>query len=261
MAVRWNVTKRLGVKGAIGIYHQPPFAEDLSAVFGNPTLGPASARHYLVGANYKLSRPLNFEVTSFYSSSEELAFRSTLPTPVRAQALLPGGFGRAYGTQFLLRHDLVERFFGWLSLSLIRSERRTANGAWRLFDFDQTVVFTAVGSYDLGAGFDIGSRFRYSQGYPRTPVVGKTYDTRMDGYFPLFGAQNSVRIPEFYALDVRLAKRFKLGSAVQLETYLDVQNVTNHQNPEEIVYNFNYTSKSYITGIPILPVIGGKLTW
>jgi len=37
--------------------------------------------------------------------------------------------------------------------------------------------------------------------------------------------------------------------------------VTNHQNPEEIVYNFNYTSKSYITGIPILPVIGGKLTW
>jgi TonB family protein len=261
LALRWNVTKRLSVKGALGIYHQPPFAEDLSAVFGNPTLGPANARHYLVGANYKLSRPLNFEVTSFYSSSEELAFRSTLPTPVRAQALLPGGFGRAYGTQFLLRHDLVERFFGWLSLSLIRSERRTANGSWRLFDFDQTVVFTAVGSYDLGAGFDIGSRFRYSQGYPRTPVVGQTYDTRMDGYFPLFGAQNSVRIPEFYALDVRLAKRFKFGSAVGLEVYLDVQNVTNHQNPEEIVYNFNYASKSYITGIPILPVIGGKLTW
>ena len=126
---------------------------------------------------------------------------------------------------------------------------------------DQALVFTAVGSYDLGAGFDIGSRFRYSTGYPRTPVKGATYDARVDGYFPLFGPQNGERIPEFYALDVRLAKRFKLGSTVGLETYLDVQNVTNHQNPEEIVYNFNYKSKSYITGLPILPVIGGKLTW
>lgn len=261
LALRWNVTKRLAVKGAVGIYHQPPFAEDLSAVFGNPRLGPADARHYLVGANYKLSRPLNFELTSFFSSSQELAYRSPLPTPIRAEALLPGGYGRAYGTQFLLRHDLVERFFGWISLSLIRSERRDAHGQWRLFDFDQAIVFTAVGSYDLGAGFDIGSRFRYSTGYPRTPVTGATNDTRVDGYFPLFGPQNSERIPEFYALDVRLAKRFKLGSTVGLETYLDVQNVTNHQNPEEIVYNFNYKSKNYITGLPILPVIGGKLTW
>jgi hypothetical protein len=43
--------------------------------------------------------------------------------------------------------------------------------------------------------------------------------------------------------------------------YLDVRNVTNHANPEEIIYNQNYTRKSYITGIPILPVLGGKFTW
>jgi TonB family protein len=261
MAIRWNVTKRVSTKAAVGIYHQPPFAEDLSAVFGNPKLGPSNARQYLAGVAYKMSRPLSLEVTGFYSNSAELSFRSPLPTPIRAQALLPGGDGRAYGTQFLLRHELVDRFFGWLSLSMIRSERRSANGAWRPFDFDQTVVFTAVGSYDLGAGFDIGSRFRYSNGYPRTPVVGTTYDTRVDGYYPLFGAQNSIRIPDFYALDVRLAKRFKFGGSTGLEVYLDVQNVTNHQNPEEIVYNFNYTSKNYITGLPILPVLGGKFTW
>jgi TonB family protein len=261
MAVRWNVNKRITVKAAAGIYHQPPVPEDLSAVFGNPTLGPASARQYLVGGNFKLSRPLSFEVTSFYTNSSDLAYRSPLPTPALSAALLEGGDGRAYGTQFLLRHDLVDRFFGWLSLSIIRSERRDAGGAWRLFDFDQTFVFTAVGNYDLGAGFEIGSRFRYSSGYPRTPVVGADYDTRIDGYFPRFGAQNSIRIPSFYALDVRGAKHFKFGDSLGLEIYLDVQNITNHQNPEEIVYNFSYTQKSYITGLPILPVFGGKLTW
>jgi hypothetical protein len=78
---------------------------------------------------------------------------------------------------------------------------------------------------------------------------------------PLFGAHNSIRIPAFYQLDARVAKRFKFGGDTELEAYLDVQNVTNHQNPEEIVYNFDYTKKSYITGLPILPVLGAKLTW
>jgi hypothetical protein len=260
-AVRWNVSKRITAKAAVGIYHQPPVAEDLSSVFGNPKLGPANARHYLVGGAFKLTRPISLEVTSFYSHSEDLAYRSPLPTPIRASALLEGGFGRAYGTQFLLRHDLVDRFFGWASLSIIRSERRDATGSYRLFDFDQTLVFTLVGSYDLGAGFDIGGRFRYSSGYPRTPVVGATYDARIDGYFPQFGAQNSIRIPSFYAVDLRAAKHFKFGESVALELYLDVQNVSNHDNPEEIVYNYNYTRRSYITGLPVLPVFGGKLSW
>ena len=261
IAVRWNINKRISAKAAYGIYHQPPLGEDLSSVFGNPKLGPANARHYLGGGVFKLTKPISLEVTSFFSHSEDLAYRSPLPTPVRAAALLQGGVGRAYGTQFLLRHDLVDRFFGWLSLSIIRSERRDAHGAYRLFDFDQTLVFTAVGSYDLGAGFDIGGRFRYSSGYPRTPVLVADNDTRVDGYFPRFGRQNSIRIPSFYAVDVRAAKHFKFGSSVALELYLDVQNVTNHPNPEEIVYNYDYSKRSYITGLPILPVLGGKLSW
>jgi hypothetical protein len=261
LAIRWNVTDFLTLKAATGVYHQPPLAEDLSAVFGNPTLGPARARHYLAGGVIRLSKPLSLEVTSFYSRSSALTYRSPLSTPVRAEALLEGGHGRAYGTQFLLRHDLIDRFFGWLSFSVIRSERSNPTGGYRLFDFDQTFVFTAVGSYDLGAGFDIGSRFRYSSGYPRTPVIGATYDARIDGYVPRFGEQNSIRIPPFYSLDVRGAKRFKFGQSMELELYLDVQNVTNRGNPEEIAYNVDYTKRSYITGLPILPVVGGKLSW
>jgi hypothetical protein len=74
---------------------------------------------------------------------------------------------------------------------------------------------------------------------------------------PLFGVHNSLRIPSFYSIDARLAKHFKLGKT-DGEIYLDVQNVTNHQNPEEVVYEYNYSRKSYITGLPILPVIGLK---
>ncbi|HEX7671331.1 MAG TPA: TonB-dependent receptor, partial [Polyangiaceae bacterium] len=262
LSVRWAATPRIKLRAAVGVYHQPPLSEDLSAVFGNPTLGPGKAVHYLAGVTFHLTKPISVEMTSFYSKQSDLVTRSPLSTPIAAQALVQDGLGRAYGTQFLIRHDLAGRFFGWLSYSILRSERTDGGSqAYRPFDLDQTHVFTALASYDLGAGFEIGSRFRYSTGYPRTPVTRAVYDSRTDAYQPVFGVHNSERIPAFYQLDARVAKRFKLGGTAELEAYLDVQNVTNRGNPEEVVYNFDYTKKSYITGLPVLPVLGGKLTW
>ena len=168
----------------------------------------------------------------------------------------------------MLRHNPVGRFFGWVSMSIIRSERRDpATLRWRPFDFDQTYVLTIVGSYDLGKGFEIGARGRWATGYPRTPVASASASNAYndlgygDRYQPRFGTINSSRIPNFYQIDVRATKRFKFGKDSNLELYLDVQNVTNHSNPEEVVYNFNYSKKSYITGLPILPVFGAKLSW
>jgi hypothetical protein len=106
----------------------------------------------------------------------------------------------------------------------------------------------------------VGLRFRFATGYPRTPVIGAYKDLNTNTYQPIFGEQNSIRIPPFASLDARLAKHFK-WDRVDGEVYLDVQNVTDHQNPEEIVYNSKYTQRGYITGFPILPVIGGRLTW
>jgi outer membrane receptor protein involved in Fe transport len=262
LAVRWSATDRITLHAAVGVYHQAPLPEDLSAEFGNPLLGPSKATHYVLGTAFHLSKPVTIEMTGFYSKQTGLATRSQLPTPADGQKLVQDGLGRAYGTQFLLRHELTGRFFGWVSYSILRSERTDGAGTdYRPFDFDQTHVFTALASYDLGVGFEVGARFRYSTGYPRTPVIGVSDDNATDTSQPVFGAHNSIRIPAFYQADVRLSKRFKFGENTGLELYLDVQNVTNHKNPEEIVYNYNYTQKAYITGLPILPVAGGKLTW
>jgi TonB family protein len=262
LAARWAITDVVGVRAAVGIYHQPPLAEDLSAVFGNPGLGASQALHYLTGGNLKLTDTLSLEATGFVSEQSSLPTRSPFPTPIEAQALVQKGLGRAYGGQVLLRRDLTDRFFGWVSYSLVRSERTDgASQTYRPFDFDQTHVLTVLASYDLGGGFETGARFRFSSGYPRTPVVAAVYDSRTDSFQPVFGAHNSIRIPAFYEFDVRISKRFSLGSDGKLEVYLDVQNVSDHRNPEEIVYNYNFSRKSYITGLPILPVLGAKLTW
>jgi hypothetical protein len=262
ISVRYAFTPRITAKAAFGVYHQPPQAEDLSASFGTPALLLSSAEHYLAGGVFQLTESLSIEMTGFYSAQHDLAARSESDSPLLAQALVQQGIGHAYGTQFLLRQQQVGRFFGWISYSILRSERKDApDKDWRLFDYDQTHVFTAVGSYDLGLGFEIGMRFRYATGYPRTPVINAFYDARTDIYQPLFGFHNSIRVPPFVSLDARLAKRFKLGGRTEAEVYLDVQNVINHSNPEEIVYNPTYTQQGYITGFPILPVVGARLSW
>ena len=262
LALRWDATARIGLRAAVGIYHQAPLPEDLSTVFGNPQLGLSRAWHSVLGANFRLSKPMSAEITGFYVGQSDLVTRSPLPSPILSQALIQDGLGRAYGTQILIRHDIANHLFGWISYTIMRSERTDGGSrVYRLFDFDQSHIFTALASYDLGRGFEVGSRFRYATGYPRTPVVSAIYDARVDVYQPQFGAHNSIRIPAFVQLDARFSKKFDLGQQTHAELYLDVQNVTYRKNPEEIVYNYNYTQKTYITGLPILPVLGGKLTW
>jgi TonB family protein len=261
ISVRFSPVKRLTLKAAAGVYHQAPAPEDLSAVFGNPSLGLSSADHALGGASFDILEGLTVEAVGFYSVSSGLASRSESPTPALAEALVGEGTGRAFGGQILLRQALTKGFFGWASYSLMRSERQDhPDKPVRLFDYDQPHVLTVVGSYEPGLGFEVGLRFRYASGFPRTPVVGAFYDSRRDIYEPYFGAQNSIRIPAFVALDLRAAKRWDFGR-VKVEVYLDVQNVTNQKNAEDIVYNYDYSQKNYITGIPILPVFGGRLDY
>jgi TonB family protein len=261
LAVRYAFTPQITGKAGFGVYHQSPQPEDLSSVFGTPTLGLATADHYLLGGAFQLTPTLSVEITGFYESSWGLTVRSQSESPLVGQSLDQAGIGRAYGTQFLVRQQLAEHFFGWLSYSILRSERQDTPGLpWYVFDYDQSHVLTALGSYDFGRGWEAGARFRFATGYPRTPVIGAYFNASTDTYEPIFGVHNSIRIPPFYALDLRVAKRIKIG-ATAVEIYLDVQNVTNHSNPEEIVYNTNYTQRGYITGLPILPVLGARFTW
>jgi TonB family protein len=258
LAIHYALSSRVTLKAAAGQYRQAAQPQDLSASFGNPTLQSARATHLLFGGAFELNKNISLETTVFHNSSDDLVVRNPSSSPLVAQALINGGEGRSYGAQFLLRHQLANGFFGWIAYTMLRSERKDAGtDYWRLFDYDQTHVLTALASYDLGKGFDIGVRGRYASGYPRTPVVNSYFDSRTATYQPVLGDKNSIRIPAFVELDVRVAKRFKFQSS-SLEIYLDVQNVTNRKNPEEIAYNANYTERRYVEGLPILPVLGIK---
>lgn len=138
-----------------------------------------------------------------------------------------------------------------------------------LTPWDQTHVLTVLGSVQLGRGWELGARFRLVSGNLVTPIVcnpeeagcianrlNAIYHAHSASYSPLaFGSDNSERLPLFHQLDLRMDKtwRFKRW---QLSLYVDIQNVYNRGNPEGLSYNYNYTKREYVTGLPFLPSFG-----
>ncbi len=258
-AARLRVTRHLSLLAAAGLYSQPPAASDLSAVFGTPTLGPEFAQHATVGESLQISPSLSVDVTAFYRWMSDLAVRDPSPTPRLANALLQDGVGRSYGVQLLLRQRPWHGFLGWISYTLSRSERRDAPDlGWRLFDYDQPHALTIVGNQELGA-WTLGVRFRFATGLPRTPVLGATFDTKDDVFQPVFGPQNSERLPDFWQLDARVDRAFSLGRAARLLLYLECLNATNHANGEEFIYSVDYSRRGTVLGLPIVAVLGARV--
>jgi len=246
------------LRAAGGVYRQEPAAADRSAAFGNPALPAASGMQGLVGLMHALWRGASVDAVLFATSSDGLAVRSPRESPLRAAALEPVGAGRALGAQLLLRHAADEDggAFGWIAYTLSRAERRDAvDGPWRLFDFDQTHALTAVVGYRFFFELELSSRLRASSGFPRTPVVGAVADLSRDNYTPIFGPHNSERLPPFFQLDVRVAQSVTLFGTVG-SLFVEVQNATNAQNVDEIVYAPDFSREGAITGLPFLPVAG-----
>lgn len=259
LALQVRPSDRYGLRFATGLYRQMPAAEDLSATFGNPRLPTSRALHVVLGAGVALTQTLSLDVAGFYTRSRRLAMRSPDAAPLPAEALLPIGSGRAYGVQVMLRQELWKNLFGWVAYTWMRSERRSSDASgWRLSDYDQTHVLAAVLAYTLPRGFEASARLRYATGFPRTPVTGAYYDASRDLYQPIFGAHNSIRIPAFLQLDLRLGKKFTIART-SLDVFVEVLNLWNRKNAEELVYSPDYSRRDVIRGFPVLPAFG--LQW
>lgn len=259
VSARVDVSSRLSFHAAYGIYSQAPEPEELSAVFGTPDLTLSKATQVTAGERFAITDSTSLEMTAFGKTMKNLVVRSLLPNPLLARSLTQNGEGQAYGVSFFLRQELWKGFFGWLSYTISRSERRFLGQTdYRLFDYDQPHVLSLVASQEIGR-WTFGMRFRYASGNPRTAVIGSKFDARDDRYDPIFGPQNRIRIPAFVQWDVKVERVFLLGERAKLAIYADAQNITNRENAEEIVYSFDYRDRGEIHGLPILAVVGGRL--
>ena len=255
LLVSHQTTSRVRNHLAVGLYHQAPSPGDLGSVFGSPLLGLSHAMHVVAGSTVALVPGLTVEGTVFYRQLWALVTRNPNPSPPLGQQLVQDGQGRAWGAELLVHVASSSILSGWLSYTLSRSERRqSASAPYRLFDYDQTHVLSAVGTASY-AGFSLGARLRVASGMPRTPVVGWYFDSLVDIYEPVFGPQNSERLPVFCALDLRIAKTFH-AKRLAFTPYLEGINLTDRKNAEDYAYSADFRQRDTIQGLPRTVIAG-----
>jgi TonB family protein len=270
---RFDIQKefpRSTVKGGVGLFHQPPQNQEVSSAFGNPNLKSNRALQYALGFEQEITKQLEGSVEGFYKQLDGVITATASPSGA-SQVYGNQGTGYVVGSEVLLKYKPDARFFGWLAYTLSRSVRRDSPSSQeRLVNFDQTHILTILGSYRLGHGWELGARFRLVSGNLVSPnacnPLAGACDARTNALYnaasgvytaiPLSGP-GTERLPLFHQLDIRVDKLWQFKSW-KLSAYLDVQNAYNHENVESIAYNFNFTSRAYVAGLPILPSIGAR---
>lgn len=261
-AARLGLTDAWTVKAAVGTFHQAPSPDesDPTRTFGNPDLRLPWAIHYVAGAELQLDDRWEANAELFYKDLRDRVSRAegVVDTPDGPRPLNydNAGVGRVYGLELLVRRQLTERFFGWLAYTLSRSERQDRpDEPWRVFDFDQTHILTALGSYNLPRNWSVGGRFRLVTGNPFTRITGGVYDAANDTYLAVPGVANDARQGTFHQLDLRVDKRW-IFDRWTLGAYLDLQNAYNRMNEEGILYNYDFSESGAFTGLPLIPAFG-----
>lgn len=264
--LRWQPWGSLAVKGSVGLYTQPPESTDMDAPpFGTPTLVHEKAFQSALGFEQRILDHLTVDITGFYNRRFDLVV-SPGETVVNEDGSVTRdrfankGLGRAYGMELLLRHEVTREFFGWIAYTFNRSEiRRVGERDYRLATFDQTHILTAVGSYRLPGGWELGGRFRFVTGRPTAHVVHlyDVYAVDGNGYSCEREPPGTSRLPDFHQLDLRLDRNFVFQNWT-LGVYIDVQNVYYSQNIETYITDYRCRAEIGVPGIPVLPVLGVK---
>jgi TonB family protein len=212
IAVSFKVGERWTLKHALGIAHQPPsFVVPVPGFeLGGLRGGLQQSVQASAGVDYRLPDDMRLSATLFHNLFFKL---SDLLSLVRSEQALPDSQldvdsrtrGQAYGLELMFQRDLTRRLGGFLSYTLSRSERFTSIGRIAAA-FDRTHVASGALAYDLGRRWRAGGRLTYYTGTPASlDLIGVN-----DAGEPLFSRPE--RLSPFYRLDVRLEKRWLIGS-------------------------------------------------
>ncbi len=262
IVARYQLTTDFAGKGYVGLFHQPPQPEALDSEFGNPEVQPERAVHVGVGGEWKLARHWNFDFEGYFiDRSNQVTDTSRVVEDPETGDLRRifwenTRVGDTVGFEFLLRRQVTEDFFGWISYTLSKTRQRDRSSEdYVASNFDQRHTLNWVASYRLGKGWELGGRYRMATGRPITDVSGGTFDADSGSYKRVNGVENAARRKTFHQVDARLEKTWTFDT-YEIGVYLDVQNLLNTVNAEGTQYDYRFRERSPVASVPFLPTLG-----
>jgi hypothetical protein len=248
-SLKYQLTPSTALKGATGLYSRRPGLDESIAPWGTRGLKPERSIHGVLGVEHQLSDALSLDLQGYYKHLDDLVVRIDETDPSR---YANEGSGRIYGAEILLRHQMTDNFFGWLSYTYSVARRKDGpNEAERYFDSDITHDLKTVLNYKPSRYWSFGLRYEYASGKPYTDLldVETVYDVDSDTYRPLYdGSVNNERLKPHHQLDLRIDKYWLFNHFI-LSTYIDVRNVLQSKNEIGIDYNRDYTDSEKVYSV------------
>jgi hypothetical protein len=163
--------------------------------------------------------------------------------------------GDARGVEFLLQRRANRGLAGWASYSygVTRYVDRTTGERFD-GDYDQRHTFNAYGLYRLTNRLSLAGKLRIGS---NTPAVG--YWTARDGGFFVAATRNTLRVPVYSRLDVRVSRTFNWERR-RLTLFVEVLNALGRENVRFESPNVNVRTQQafglFSSMIPRVPSAG-----
>ena len=258
-SLQFNMPGGSELRFAYGRYEISPYPWQIVQGFGNPDIKENTADHYIVELEREISPQTRLKVAGYQKDFRDLITRDQTEGDLD-RVYLNQGQGYARGIELSVKHRAGDRFFSWANYTYSVSKREDRPGDMeRLYSFDQPHVATVTASYMLTPTWEIGAKWQYRTGNPYTPVVDAEIvrhpDTGRPRYNPIYGETNSVRVPPFHRLDLRVSKSF-IYQRWRWGIFLELLNAYNRKNVLDVDYNRNYTEERNVHQLPLLPYGG-----
>ena len=242
--MKYQLTKKAAVKAATGLYSKRPLYDETVKPWGTKGLKPERSIHGVLGGEYYFTDDFYIDVQGYYKKFSDMAVRIDDDDPTKYGN---EGTGKSYGTEVMLRHNMTDNFFGWISYSWAVAKRKDGKDEpERFFDSDITHNVIGVLSYKPNRYWSFGFKYQYASGTPYTDLfnVNTIYDVDNDEYSPLYtGGINGSRLKSHHQLDFRIDKYWLFDNFV-LSTYIDVKNVFQEKHEVGVEYNEDYTAQA-----------------
>ncbi len=203
--ISWQAANDLLLHTKAGRYSRFPNGDTVLKKIGNPALKSPLADHVAVGAVYELTSGWKITTDLYYKDLKKLPLALAENDPNYDLHYSNEMTGTAYGIETLLEKELIDSWYGWVSLSWSKSQR-TNERTQKTTEYylDTPLVMNAVANYKINNNWDIGLRLSVRSGAKYTPIIGLRENEDHPGYYlPQYGEHNSKNLPIYKRLDLQ----------------------------------------------------------
>lgn len=262
VGMRFQATEKSAINFGAGLHNQTQMQflyynstrlANGSYLYTNTNLGFTSSLHFVLGYDHNISKDWRIKFELYYQnifnvpveqrqttfSALNIGGNFSIPTN---DSLVNNGRGYNYGVEFTIEKFFSNGFYLLQTTSLFSSKYRGSDYIWRNTTFNGGYIFNILGGYELNTSkktalsLDLktalaGGRWIIPIDVEQSKIEKKTILDTKKAY--------TDQLPLYFRLDIKFGFRLN-GNKVSHQWGLSIQNLTNHFNAFNKVFNANH---------------------